>query len=207
MVSLNWFLIRRIGQMMAIDFALISMASAAKKEQPQTKASIRDQDPNDKDRGDPLIGVFHSSTNGDSMLYCNEMDLLYINNAIYLTIGGEQGKVIHIQSIKYGSGAFQNKFAGNYLENVNAESIIYKYTGKTKLNALGKGPAEVGYLLRQGSVIDKKIDCNKYCIKYKGRDYIVDTLRSNEGIHFRSVAVPAKLEQSHYYYYLGYETD
>jgi len=209
MVSSNWFPIPRIGPMMAINLILIPTLSALPPNRVGMGEQIISREMEAKSPDDPLLGAFEISENGESLLYCNEKDPTKIDNAFYLTIDGDQGRISKIQSIQneYTKNKNDRSIGGKYFENINNNEQIYFFKGRIGLKKIKQGTYSIGLLLRSKCVIEKKIDSNKYCINYMDKKFEIESARTKEGMHYKSLALPSRSEHSHYYFYLGYETE
>ena len=209
MEFINWLLIHPTGRMMAISTIFVLPISAATVGQPIIMELKMEEGNLQQNEDDPLLGVFEISGAGVSVLYCTEESPDKIRNAMIVTTNDERGRMTDIRNMsnEFKYSDIKKNVAGRYVESLKNNDQVNSFTGQISSETLQKGIPAVGFLLRQGSNIVKRIKEGQYRIAFKGKGYIVDSSRSKEGMHFKSMVLPSKSIQSHYYYYLGYETE
>ena len=155
----------------------------------------------------PLLGIFTTRLDEETMLYSTDQNLQLTHGLIYVSENRHSGKVLDIQAcpkavllkkIKAGKVV-----PGEFLDSHGGRTS-FAFEGKIDPKVCSGGLSGIGMLFRPGSVILGS-DKNVAGFKFVDDKYIIEHHFTTEGYSVACIVKTTHKIVAKFYYYLGYD--
>ena len=222
MVSINWSLMNRIGlKMGASAMAVLPLVAGTPPTQsgarvtqgPVAASKVIKHDANHASPNmalkAPLLGIFTTAINGESILYSTDQNLQLSHGLIYIAENRQSGKVEAIkacpQAVLLKKITAGTAVPGEFHDSHGSE-VSFAFEGTIDAKVCSDGLSAIGILLQPESAILTR-DKNVMRVKVKNRIFTIKHHFSSEGYRAECVEEATRKTVANFYYYLGYELD